>query len=157
MKMDCKSPNITLVVMLICTLSLLIARPTLAAGSRIKGIAILSGGAPITGGSIDLVDNDGKTASTTINAKGKFNIKTSGLTAPFLLKATSKDSAITLYGFAVANGTANIDVYTDLIVSMVYAALSTDSNTQFGLAAPVPSGLSSSSFGNNLSLTSTTT
>ncbi len=158
MKTQFNSCSRVLVLLLTSTLSLLIAHPTWAANAHVKGTAVLSGGAPMAGGTVELTDssNPSKMASAVINAKGKFSVKTAGLTPPFLLKATSQDASVTLYGFALNNGIANVDVYTDLIISMVYAALSTDSNTQFTSGIPVPPGLMASSFGSDLSLTSTT-
>lgn len=135
-----------------------ISHPALAANGHLKGMAVANSGAVLAGGIVELTDSSSpsKTLNAAINAKGKFSFKTGGMTPPFLLKATAKDASVTLYGFALGDGTANADVYTDLIVSMVYAALSTDSNTQFSAGMPVPSGLMASSFGNDLSLTSTT-
>jgi len=123
----------------------------------LKGVAVLGGGAPMAGGTVAVIDAAGQTASATINGHGRFSVNVTGLNAPFLLQATPPNASAPMYGFASAAGIANVDVYSDLILNLVYGALSTSPHAQFGLGAPLPSGQSTSSLADNLRLVSSMT
>ena len=88
--------------------------PQAAQATVVEGIA--AAGAPLTG-TVYLSDSSFRNYSTTtlkkpisalINQDGTFSISVEGLKAPFILRATDA-SGNTLYSFANAPGTANIN------------------------------------------------
>ncbi len=96
---------------------------TSGGGSNNTTASIVSGvaatGTPIAG-TVYLKDSSSpaKELSTTINADGSFSFDVTGLTAPFLLKAVGSANGqnYTLYSFAGAPGTANINPLSHLAV-----------------------------------------
>ncbi len=150
-----KSVRLAEVLCLVILASILLSLTRAYAGSgKVHGTAMLSNGAPLAAGLVSLIDSSGHTASATTNAKGKFSIKVDPAAGPYLLQTTPTDSSPPLYGFALTTGIADIDVYTDLILNMLYAALSTTTAGQFEALAPLPPAQSVSSMTDNLQLVS---
>src|SRR5579859_2265407 len=97
-----------------------------AATQTIRGTATFADGTPLAKGSVTLVDNGGHPPVTvTASSSGRFTIRVTGLTPPFLLQSTPAGGSPLFYGFAQAPGKANVDVYTDLILNMILNAAGT--------------------------------
>ena len=94
-------------------------------------------GAPLADASVSLRDAKGQYAAASADAAGHFQIEAAGMTAPFLLKATTPDGH-TLYGMAADLGTANVDPYTDLLVRSWYAQHGGDADAAFADRGPLP-------------------
>lgn len=78
-------------------------------------------GAALTG-TIELVDANGVTRNVTIEADGAYTVDTTGLAAPFILRATGSgnDAGIVLYSFADGvSGIFNITPLTQLAVELL--------------------------------------
>jgi hypothetical protein len=93
-------------------------------------------GTALSGGAIGLIDSLGHSASVQANSSGRFKLDTAGMTAPFLLSASSASGDV-LYGVGLAPGVANIDVYTDLILNLIYGAQAAAPAAQFASATPL--------------------
>jgi hypothetical protein len=102
--------------------------------TKVSGVAAT--GTPITG-TVYLKDssNPAKALSQTINSDGSFSFDVSGMTAPFILKATgtANGQSYTLYSFAGSTGTANINPLSHLAV--VQANGGADPATVYGAPA----------------------
>jgi hypothetical protein len=102
--------------------------------TKVSGVAAT--GTPITG-TVYLKDssNPAKELSQTINSDGSFSFDVSGMTAPFILKATgtANGQSYTLYSFAGSTGTANINPLSHLAV--VQANGGADPATVYGAPA----------------------
>ena len=95
----------------------------------VSGIAAT--GAAIPNSPVTLKDSAGKTNTGTTDSSGAYTISVAGMTAPFLINVTYS-GANTLYSFATAPGTANINPLTNLAV---YHALNNDPTTTFATGA----------------------
>lgn len=99
---------------------------TSAPANAISGLAAV-------GAALAYADVSGKCVSGTVSgqtdANGAFNLPTSGITAPCLLKVSGGSPSVTLYGFASAAGHFNISPITNLIVNR---ALGSAPGTAFG-------------------------
>jgi len=95
-----------------------------AGPSTVSGVA--AAGAPIIG-SVTLKDSASSpnTKTATIAADGSFSIDVSGLTPPFILKATGTigNTAYTLYSFTQGAGTANVNPFANLEVALASGGL----------------------------------
>jgi hypothetical protein len=102
--------------------------------TKVSGVAAT--GTPITG-TVYLKEssNPAKELSQTINSDGSFSFDVSGMTAPFILKATgtANGQSYTLYSFAGSTGTANINPLSHLAV--VQANGGADPATVYGAPA----------------------
>ncbi|TWJ16846.1 hypothetical protein [Geobacter argillaceus] len=87
-------------------------------GSLLEGVA--AAGAPLTG-TVYITDSSYPTKKTSapINQDGTFSVDVSGLTSPLLVKAvgTASGSAVTLFSFAMAPGSVQVNPLTDLLVA----------------------------------------
>ena len=112
-----------------------------AGASSVKGTA--AAGSAIASTQVQLVDSAGKTAEATTGTDGSFNINSTGLTPPFLLKVTAGGGTTYFSVSADSNGstTINITPLTDVIVRTWYSVQGTDAQTAFGdpQANPPPS------------------
>ncbi len=87
----------------------------------------VAGGAAVVGNVI-VTDSKGATKSAPIGTAGQYSIDVSGMTGPFLLKAsgTVGNTSVTYYSAATSadfGGTVNVTPFTDLIVSNIAAQL----------------------------------
>lgn len=94
-------------------------------------------GAPIVGAVVSLRDAEGQLTAGGSDATGHFDLPVAGMTAPFLLKVQDAEGR-SLYGYASAPGSVNVDPYTDLLVHQWYALKGTDPVTGFAGRAPLP-------------------
>jgi hypothetical protein len=100
-------------------------------------------GKPIAGAAVTLVDSTGATRSATTGADGTYQVDSTGLVAPFLIKVTTGSGA-TFYSVS-ANANAmtvvNLTQLTDLLVRTWYGAQNIDPGTAFSAPAanPAPS------------------
>ncbi|HEY4126811.1 MAG TPA: Ig-like domain-containing protein [Gammaproteobacteria bacterium] len=92
---------------------------TVTAMNAVMGTAAT--GHALSGALITLKDADGKSQSTVSGDDGRFSFSTAGLKAPFLMKADDGRGRV-LFGTAAADGGANIDTATDLMVRSWYMA-----------------------------------
>ena len=79
-------------------------------------------------GNVLVTDSNGITKTAAIAANGQYTIDVSGMTGPFLLKASGKvgNTTVTYYSAATTadlGGTVNVTPFTDLIVSNIAAQL----------------------------------
>jgi len=80
-------------------------------------------------GTVSLQDSKGQVLTAPISgASGQFSLSVKGLAAPFMLKATSADGQVVLWGAAPVAGRANVTPFTTL--ALVRLA------TQFGMNGP---------------------
>ncbi|HUY18174.1 MAG TPA: hypothetical protein VMV15_03010 [Candidatus Binataceae bacterium] len=111
-----------------------------AAAHVIKGTATLQSGLPLAKGEIALHDSVGNTATAQTSRAGKWRLNVAGMTPPFLIATQPTDGSNALFSAASGAGVANIDVLTDLIVSMIYQAQGTTPAAELTLmTVPVPS------------------
>ncbi len=87
----------------------------------VSGVA--AAGAPLTG-QVSLVDQNGTAAPgapKTLNADGSFSFDVSNMRPPFFLKAdgTAGGTGYTMYSFALAAGTANINPMSNVVCAAV--------------------------------------
>jgi hypothetical protein len=94
-------------------------------------------GAPIPGASVSLRDAQGQYAAGGTDEMGHFLIPTAGMTAPYLLKVTAADGRV-LYGMAAADGTANLDPYSDLLVREAFALKGRGTDAAFAGNSALP-------------------
>ncbi|HEY3859344.1 MAG TPA: Ig-like domain-containing protein [Gammaproteobacteria bacterium] len=92
---------------------------TVTATMAVMGTAAT--GHALAGALITLKDADGKSQSTVSGDDGRFSFSTAGLKAPFLMEADDGRGRV-LFGTAAADGGANIDTATDLMVRSWYMA-----------------------------------
>lgn len=96
-----------------------------ATSSTLSGTA--AGGTAMVG-NVLVTDSNGITKTAAIAANGQYTIDVSGMTGPFLLKASGKvgNTTVTYYSAATTadlGGTVNVTPFTDLIVSNIAAQL----------------------------------
>ena len=93
-------------------------------GATVSGVA--AAGAPLTG-TVKLKDSSTplKELTKTIEPDGSFSFDVSSLTSPFILKATGTvgSTSYTLHSFANGAGTANINPFANLALSMASGGL----------------------------------
>ncbi|MDE2196101.1 MAG: Ig-like domain-containing protein [Gammaproteobacteria bacterium] len=87
-------------------------------------------GMPLAGALVSLKDAHDQMAVAMTDAGGRYLIATSGLSAPFLLKAEDNQGRV-LYGFGTGAGVINITPMTDLMVRMWYGARGTNAAAAF--------------------------
>jgi len=96
--------------------------------TTVSGVA--AAGSPIAG-TVSLKDASvpAKELSAPINADGSFSFSLTGLTPPYLLKAsgTANNFSWTLYSFSPAGGTANINPLSSLAVALAHNSDNLDS------------------------------
>lgn len=104
----------------------------------VSGIA--ASGKPISSAAVTLADSVGTTRSATTATDGSYQIDSSGLVAPYLLKVVAGNGA-TYYSVSTdANPktTVNLTQLSDLIVRTWYGAQGVDAGTAFGATAANP-------------------
>ena len=87
-------------------------------------------GMPLAGALVSLKDAHDQVVVAMTDAGGRYLIATSGLSAPFLLKAEDNQGRV-LYGFGAGAGVINITPMTDLMVRMWYGARGADVTAAF--------------------------
>jgi hypothetical protein len=111
-----------------------------AAAHVIGGTATLQSGMPLAKGEIALHDSAGHTATAQTSRAGKWRLNVAGMTPPFLIATQPTDGSDALFSAASGGGVANIDVLTDLIVSMIYKAQGTTPAAELiSMTVPAPS------------------
>ncbi|MBF6570048.1 MAG: hypothetical protein IVW54_14360 [Candidatus Binataceae bacterium] len=111
-----------------------------AAVRFVRGTATLQSGLPLAHGTVVLHDSAGATATTQTSVAGKYRFNVAHMTAPFLIATQPTDGSNVLFSAAPVGGVANIDVFTDLIVSMIYQAQGTTPTAQLtSMTVPAPS------------------
>ncbi|HEX7964915.1 MAG TPA: Ig-like domain-containing protein [Gammaproteobacteria bacterium] len=94
-------------------------------------------GHPLKGALVTIEDAQGRTAATLSDDNGRYQLSTAGLKAPFLLKAEDGRGRV-LFGAAAADGIANLDTVTDLMLRGWYGAHGTRAETAFDMHAGAP-------------------
>lgn len=87
--------------------------PAAVTATYVEGVAAT--GKALAGATVNLVDASGTQRSSTASSAGAYQIAVNDLTAPFVISTTDSAGA-TLYSYADAAGTANINPLSDLIV-----------------------------------------
>ena len=101
---------------------------SLVASGSLSGIAAT--GAPLQNATVTLKDAAGNVKTAQTGSDGSFQFSMSGLTAPFLLKVVAGSGA--LYSYAGPSyGTANLNVYTTVVLQSYYQAQGSDLATSF--------------------------
>jgi len=116
---------------------------------------IAATGAAIPNSPVTLIDSAGITHNGTTDGSGAYSIAVFGWkTAPFLISVNYNGGANTLYSFAAAPGTANINPLTNLAV---YQALDNDPATTFTDGAdPATISMAMATLSNNINNAITT-
>ncbi|HEX2667817.1 MAG TPA: Ig-like domain-containing protein [Gammaproteobacteria bacterium] len=112
-----------------------VATLTVTLSSAVMGTVAV--GHPLKGALVTLEDAQGRTAATLSDDNGRYQLSTAGLKAPFLLKAEDGRGRV-LFGAAAADGIANLDTVTDLMLRGWYGARGTRPETAFDTHAGAP-------------------
>jgi len=115
---------------------------TSTTGTTPTGTTVTLSGTAATGTAmadaiINVKDSTGAATEGTADADGKYSIDVTGMTPPFLLRATS--GSTTLYSGIDSSGVVNIHPFTDLIIRNWYLAKGTSVDTVFNGTGPLSS------------------
>lgn len=106
-----------------------------AFAAAVHGTATDASGAPLAHMPVTLKDSVGNSKTANTSARGQYAISVAGLTPPFMVQAGTSPA---LFGMAPKAGVANIDVYSDLVLGMIYKAEGTTTAAAFALPLPLP-------------------
>ena len=95
----------------------------------VSGVAAI--GDPLASAAIVLKDQQGASRTATSASDGSFSVDVTGLTAPFLIQATSQNGNTVLFSAATKEGSTNIDPFTDLAINGYYRALGSSAASAF--------------------------
>lgn len=104
-------------------------------GTTLAGTAAT--GLPVAIAGLTIKDKNGVSKTGTTDAKGKYSIDVTGLTAPFLLRVTLPSGAF-LYSVGGSAGVVNIHPLTNLIVQSWYHVQGTTVDSAFSNPASNP-------------------
>lgn len=116
--------------------------PPTSTGTALSGIA--AGGAPLVG-TVTVKDSLGNIKVSPIEADGSYNVDVSGMTGPFMLRATGMvgNNSVTYYSAATSadlNKTVNVTPFTSLIISNIAARLAETYYNEGNFSGDITSG-----------------
>lgn len=92
---------------------------TLTVSASAMAMGTMAMGRAVEGAMVNLKDSQGQSVVAMTDGNGRYQLSTSGLSAPFLLKAQDNQGHV-LFSFADQSGVINITPVTDLMVRMWY-------------------------------------
>ncbi|MGH8402756.1 MAG: hypothetical protein ACRESO_05060 [Gammaproteobacteria bacterium] len=113
---------------------------TMNGTNTMGGMNMMPIGRSVQGTLVSLKDSQGQTVVAMTDGNGRYQLSTSGLSGPFLLKAQDNQGHA-LFSFSGTGGVINITPVTDLMVQMWYDTHGTTPEAAFAnpAAYPVPS------------------
>lgn len=110
---------------------------TLTVSASGMAMGTMAMGRAVQGAIVNLKDSKGQSVVAMTDGNGRYQLSTSGLHAPFLLKAQDNQGHV-LFSFADQSGVINITPVTDLMVRMWYGVRGTTPDAAFANPAAHP-------------------
>lgn len=110
---------------------------TLTVTASAMATGTMATGRAVEGAMVNLKDSQGQSVVAMTDGNGRYQLSTSGLRAPFLLKAQDNQGHV-LFSFADQSGVINITPVTDLMVRMWYGVRGATPDAAFANPAAHP-------------------